>query len=276
MARAGETMHDEADILLDRPEPGICVMTLNRPTRLNALLRETVGRINGLLDELAVDPECRAVIITGAGRGFCSGQDLEASNQRNQTGSSGVIEKLHWQQQFAGIGGRIRAMPKIVIAAVNGPAVGAGMAIALSADVRVATPTARFLVAAVRIGLTGGESGISYLLPRMIGASRAFDILLTGRPIEAEEAERIGLVRAIAQPETLLDEAIAYARTVLANSPYSVAHTKKLMWANLDASSYEAAIDAENRTQILGTMTQDYGEATAAFMGKRPPLFTGR
>jgi len=267
---------DGDDILLDRPEDGIAVLTLNRPARLNALTRETVARLNARLDELAADTNCRAVILTGAGRGFCSGQDLEASNQRNQSGASGVIEKLYWQEQFAGMGGRIRAMPKIVIAAVHGPAVGAGMAIALSCDVRIATPTARFLVAAVRIGLTGGESGLSYLLPRMIGASRAFDILLTGRPIDAEEAERTGLVRSLSAPETLLDDAIAYARAVLANSPYSVAHTKKLMWENLDASSYQSAIAAENRTQILGTMTQDYGEATAAFMGKRPPRFEGR
>jgi enoyl-CoA hydratase len=269
-------MSEALAILLDRPEPGICVVTLNRPARLNALLRETVGELNALLDQLAADADCRAVIITGAGRGFCSGQDLQASDARNRSGGSGVVEKLHWQQQFAGMGGRLRAMPKLVIAAVNGAAVGAGMAIALSADVRIATPAARFLVAAVRIGLTGGESGISYLLPRMIGASRAFDILLTGRPIDAEEAERIGLVRSLSQPDTLLDDAIAYARTVLANSPYSVAHTKKLMWANLDANSYEAAIELENRTQILGTMTEDYSEATAAFVGKRPPSFSGR
>lgn len=267
---------DEADLLIERLDEGIAILTLNRPACLNALLRETVGRFNAVLDELAADPACRAVILTGAGRGFCSGQDLEASNQRNLAGGSGVVEKLHWQQQFAGMGARIRAMPKLVIAAVNGPAVGAGMAIALSADVRIGTPAAKFLVAAVRIGLTGGESGLSYLLPRMIGAARAFDILLTGRPIDAEEAERIGLVRSVAQPDALIAEAMAYARTVLANSPYSVAHTKALMWANLDASSYEVAIQAENRTQILGTMTQDYSEATAAFMGKRPPRFTGR
>lgn len=267
---------DAQDIVIERPEDGIAIVTLNRPARLNALLRETVAHFNAVLDELAADPACRAVILTGAGRGFCSGQDLEASNQRNQAGGSGVVEKLHWQQQFAGMGARIRAMPKLVIAAVNGPAVGAGMAIALSADVRIATPTAKFLVAAVRIGLTGGESGLSYLLPRMIGAGRAFDILLTGRPIDAQEAERIGLVRSIVEPADLITDAIGYARAVLANSPYSVAHTKALMWANLDASSYEAAIQAENRTQILGTMTEDYSEATAAFVGKRPPSFTGR
>lgn len=266
----------DADILLDRAEAAIAVVTLNRPRCLNALTRETVARLNGVLDELAGDAACRAVVITGAGRGFCSGQDLEASNSRNRSGTSGVIEKLHWQEQFAGMGARLRAMPQIVIAAVNGPAVGAGMAIALSADVRIATRAARFLVAAVRIGLSGGESGLSYLLPRMIGASRAFDILLTGRPIEADEAERLGLVRSLSEPDALLADAIAYARAVLANSPYSVAQTKKLMWENLDASSYQAALAAENRTQILGTMTEDYGEATAAFVGKRPPSYRGR
>ena len=269
-------MTQDDDILLDRAEPGICVVTMNRPDRLNALLRETVARLNAAFDVLAADPECRAVIITGAGRGFCSGQDLAASDARNRSGGSGVIEKLHWQEQFAGMGARIRAMPQVVIAAVNGAAVGAGMAIALSADIRIATPAARFLVAAVRIGLTGGESGLSYLLPRLIGASRAFDILLTGRPVDADEAERIGLVRSISAPADLLADARAYARSVLANSPYSIAHTKKLMWENLDAGSFEAAVAAENRTQILGTMTEDYAEATAAFMAKRSPRFSGR
>lgn len=253
---------------------GIEIVTLNRPDRLNALTREAVADLNRTLERLAADESCRAVILTGAGRGFCSGQDLQAANDRNRGGSSGVVEKLYWQEQFSGMGARIRAMPQVVIAAVNGPAVGAGMAIALTADIRIASPAARFLIAAVRIGLTGGESGLSYLLPRLIGASRAFDILLTGRPIEAEEAERIGLVRSVSAG-ALIDDAIAHARLILGNSPYSVAHTKKLMWENLDAASYQAAIAAENRTQILGTMTQDYGEATAAFMEKRSPRFEG-
>jgi enoyl-CoA hydratase len=263
-------------ILVERVEPRIALVTLNRPESLNALTRESVAELNGALDVLAADPSCRALVITGAGRGFCSGQDMNASNARNESGASGVIEKLHWQERFAGMGARLRAMPQVVVAAVNGPAVGAGMAIALSADVRLAAPEARFLVAAVRIGLTGGESGLSYLLPRMIGASRAFDMLLTGRAIEAEDAERWGLVRSISGSDALVGDAVAYARTVLENSPYSVATTKRLMWENLDAASYQAAIEAENRAQILGTMTQDYAEATAAFVAKRPPSFSGR
>ena len=269
-------MDDEADILVERREAGITIITLNRPERLNALTRETVARFNAALDAVAVDPECRALIITGAGRGFCSGQDLQGSKARMSAGTTGVVDKLYWQEQFVGMGRRLRAMPKLVVAAVNGPAVGAGMAIALSADVRIASPAAKFLVAAVRIGLSAGESGISYLLPRLIGASRAFDILLTGRPIEAAEAEQTGLVRAISDPENLLADSLAYARMVLANSPYSVAHTKKLMWENLDASCYESAIAAENRTQILATMTEDYTEAVTAFVEKRPPAYKGR
>ena len=271
-------MADEAErpaIIVERPEKDIALVTLNRPARLNALTRETVAALNAALDELAPDSGCRAVILTGAGRGFCSGQDLAAANSRNQAGASGVVEKLFWQDQFAGMGARLRAMPQLVIAAVNGPAVGAGMAIALSADVRIATPSAAFLVAAVRIGLSGGESGLSYLLPRMIGAARAFDILLTGRPIDAAEAERIGLVLRLAEPGDLIPQAMAYARNVLANSPFSIAHTKRMMWDNLDAS-FSAAIASENRTQILAAMTRDYAEATAAFTEKRPPSFEGR
>ncbi|GAC1583082.1 MAG: enoyl-CoA hydratase-related protein [Sphingomicrobium sp.] len=264
-----------ADILVDRPEEAIAIVTLNRPERLNALTRETVAELIIVLEGIAADTKCRAVILTGAGRGFCSGQDLGASNARNQAGETSVVEKLYWQGQFAGMGGRLRAMPQVVIAAVNGAAVGAGMALALASDVRFVAPKARFLVAAVRIGLSAGESGVSYLLPRLIGASRAFDILLTGREIGAEEAERLGLAKSIVEPDALLDEAIGYARTVLANSPFSTAHTKRLMWDNLD-QSYGQAIELENRTQILATTTRDYGEAVAAYVGKRPPQFEGR
>ena len=269
---------DVADILIERrgADGAIALLTLNRPERLNALTREAVALLNCTLDTLAADDGCRAVIITGAGRGFCSGQDMAAADARNRGGASGVVERLHWQQQFAGMSGRLRAMPKLVVAAVNGPAVGAGMALALSADVRIATSAARFLVASVRIGLTGGESGITYLLPRLIGAARAFDILLTGDPIEAAQAEAIGLVRPLSTAGALVEDAVAYAARVLANSPYAVTHTKALMWENLDAASYAHAVAAENRAQILGTMTRDYGEATAAFMEKRVPRFEGR
>lgn len=265
----------DTDILSEMIAPGVTLVTLNRPERLNAFTREAVARFNAVMDEIAADRACRAVVITGAGRGFCSGLDLAAATQRIAAGQTGAIEKFWWQEQFAGMTGRLRAMPQLVVAAVNGPAVGVGMALALSADVRVAATTARFLIASVRIGVTAGECGMSYLLPRMIGAPRAFDIMLTGRPIEAEEAERIGLVRALSAPDAVVADAVAYAAAVLANSPFSIKHTKKLMWQNLDAS-YETAVAAENYAQILGTMTEDYAEATKAFVEKRPANFQGR
>lgn len=266
----------EPMILIERPADRIRLVRLNRPARLNALTREMVRDLNETLDAIAVDPECRVVIVTGAGRGFCSGQDVMIADERNRNNPSGIVERIYWQEQFSGIGQRMRAMPQVVIAAINGPAVGAGMAIALAADVRIAARSARFLNAAVRLGLTAGESGISYFLPRLIGAARAFDIMLTGRPIEAEEAERIGLCARLVDEGEAVEEALRYSATLLANSPFAIAHTKRIMWENLDAPSYGAALELENRAQILASMTDDYKEATAAFTEKRSPKFTGK
>lgn len=271
-----EDSPSSTDLLVTEPARHVRLVTLNRPDRLNALTREMVGELNETLDRLARMDDCRAVVITGAGRGFCSGQDLHAAQARAEHAPSGVVEKLHWQEQFAGLGRRLRAMPQPVIAAVNGASVGAGMALALAADVRLIAPSARFLIGAVRIGLSAGESGVSYLLPRIVGVGRAFDIMLTGRPVEAEEAERIGLAQQLVPADRLVDAALAYAQVILANSPYSIRHTKRLLWANLDAANFEAALDLENRTQILATMTEDYGEAVRAFNEKRPPNFLGR
>jgi enoyl-CoA hydratase len=269
--------HDaEMHIVASQPAGGVRVIQLNRPQVLNALTREMVSDINAALDDAALDTECRVVILTGAGKGFCSGQDMAAANARNTLSPSGVVEKMYWQEQFAGMVRRIRALPQPVIAAINGAAVGAGMAMALAADIRIASPTARFLIGSVRIGLSAGESGISYHLPRLIGAGRAFQIELTGRAVEATEALSLGLVTRIVDGDALMAAALEQAQAILANSPFSVAQTKKLMWASLDAGTLDEAIDLENRTQILCTMTEDYKEATAAFVAKRPPSFTGR
>lgn len=265
----------ESDILIER-DGEVATVRLNRPRSLNAFTREMVARFNQQLDDIAVDVSCRAVILTGVGRGFCSGQDVAAADARNRSAPSGVVERMYWQEQFAGMALRIRAMPQVVVAAVNGPCVGAGMAVALACDVRMIAREASFHIAAVRLGLTAGESGISYLLPRLIGASRAFEIMLTGRPIDAEEAYRIGLAAQLVDQGALLDKAMEWTRGMLRNSPYATSHTKKVMWDNLDASSFHAALELENRTQILGSLTDDYKEATAAFTDKRAPQFEGR
>ena len=146
---------------------------------------------------------------------------------------------------------------------------------ALAADIRIAATSARFHVASVKIGLSGGECGISYHLPRHVGSARAFEILLTGRPFDATEADRIGLVTRVVPDAELLDAALELAAAIAENSPFSVWMTKKVMWQNLDAT-FDAALELENRTQILAVMTADAREAMHAFVEKRPPTFEGR
>lgn len=272
-------MQDQ-DILIDRSREGIALVTLNRPQRLNALSQPAVRRLVATLDALARDAAVRVVVLTGAGRGFCAGWDLTTPlttpDNEALAGTPSVIDYMAGQELFAGMVRRLRSLDKVVIAAVNGVAVGAGCALALGADIRVAARSASFHVGAVRIGLTAGECGISYHLPRLVGASRAFELMLTGRPVPAEEAERIGLVAALVEDDALLPRALELAGQVLRNSPYATRHTKQIMWTNLEAPSLDAAIEVENRAQVLALMTEDFKEAAAAFAAKRAPVFTGR
>lgn len=271
---------DQNEILIDKSRPGVAVLTLNRPERLNALSQRTVRRLSNALDELSRDEKVRAILLTGAGRGFCAGWDLSSpltdSSGEPIEAPASVTDYYRGQQLFASMVRRLRASPKVIIAAINGAAVGAGFALTLAADIRLASRSAAFHVGAVRIGLTAGECGISYHLPRLIGASRAFEIMLSGRPVQASEAERIGLVTAAVDDDQLLEQALETAALVLRNSPYSTHHTKQLMWANLEAGSLDAALEVENHAQVLALMTEDFHEASRAFAEKRTPAFTGR
>jgi len=269
-------MTDAPLLLIDRPQAGVVVLTFNRPARLNALSGEAVRHFCRTLDELGADPAVRVVVLTGAGRAFCAGWDLGSSTPTRHGGPPGVTDFYEGQELFAGMVQRLRGLDKVLIAAVNGVAVGAGMALTLACDLRVASTRAAFHVGAVRIGLTAGECGISYHLPRLIGAARAFELMLTGRPLPAEEAERFGLVSAVVADDELLTHALELAALVTRNSPYATKHTKQLMWANLDAPSLAAALETENHAQILAVMTDDFKEAQRAFADKRPPVFTGR
>ena len=170
----------------------------------------------------------------------------------------------------------MRALPQPIVAAVNGPAAGGGLALALASDVRIAASSARFNVAFVRIGLSGCDIGVSWLLPRLIGVSRAWELMLTGRIVESDEAERIGLVVRVVPDGEVVDAALKTAELIAGNSPFGVQMTKEVMWSNLETSSLQAAIDLENRTQILTTFTDDMREAMAAFLDKRPPSFGNR
>jgi enoyl-CoA hydratase len=178
------------------------------------------------------------------------------------------------QKSIASLIPHLRAVPQPVISAVNGAASGGGLALALGSDIRIAARSARFNVAFIRIGLSGCDIGTSWLLPRLVGASRAFELLLTGRLIDATEAERIGLVVRVVPDDQVVDAALETADLIAGNSPWGVRMTKEVMWSQLEVSSLQAGIDLENRTQILSSFTGDMQEAMSAFLEKRPPAFS--
>jgi enoyl-CoA hydratase len=199
-----------------------------------------------------------------AGYGVPAGADAQRQLQLN----------FAIQQQLSSVIGRLRGLQIPVIAAVNGPAAGGGFAIALAADVRVVNEAASFTVSFIKVGLSACDMGVSWLLPRAIGAGRAFELLLTGRTVGADEAERIGLVNRVLKGAELLPAALQTAALIAANSPWGVRMTKEVMWSQLEIGSLQAGIDLENRTQVLSTYTGDVAEAMAAFEAKRPPRWS--
>jgi enoyl-CoA hydratase/carnithine racemase len=259
-------------VQIDRPVAGVVVATLNRPQRMNALTFGMFGQLQTFCDDVAADDTVRAVILTGAGRGFSAGLDLDDAGTLPGMSAAQFLQR---QEGWANAITSFRRLPKPVIAAVNGAASGAGFSLALAADIRLATPAARFNAAFVKIGLTGGDCGSSWMLPRIVGLGHAYEILLTGRLVESDEAARIGLVNRIVAPDDLLREAITLAETINANSPLGVRLTKQVIQINIDAPSLEAAVEMENRNQTLASRSPDMTEALTAFREKRPPSFAG-
>jgi enoyl-CoA hydratase len=258
---------------VDRGElgPGIALITLNRPDRLNALSAALVEDLHAALDAVAGDESVRVVVLTGAGPGFCAGLDL-----KEPPGDGTVVGGLRAQERIAGLMLKLRALPQPVIAAVNGAAAGGGLALALSSDVRLAAPEARFNVAFVKLGVSGADMGVSHLLPRIVGLGHASELMLTGRLVGAEEAARIGLANRVVAADALLDEAAALAAEIARNTPFAIRMTKQVLGVNVDAQSLAAAIELENRTQILATQTGDFREAVMAFVEKREPRYGER
>jgi enoyl-CoA hydratase len=257
--------------------PGIVLLTLDRPERLNAMNAALIEDLHAALDAVADDTRCRGVVLTGAGRGFCAGLDLKGYGSAPAgDGSGSPQDRLATQQHIAALVPRLRSLRQPVVAAVNGPAAGGGFALALGCDLRVAASSARFNVAFVRIGLSGCDIGVSWLLPRLVGASRAYELMLTGRLIDAAEAERIGLVVRVVPDGEVVDAAVEVAERIAANSPFGVWMTKEVMWSNLEVGSLQAGIDIENRTQLLSSYSADHREAMAAFLERRPPEFQHR
>jgi enoyl-CoA hydratase len=259
-------------ILVDSPMPGVRRLTLNRPASLNAMNVELVEGLHAALSEMAQDRECRVVILTGAGRGFCAGLDLRGYGEAPGTEGRGPVQSgFATQQHIAGLILRLRRMPQPVIAAVNGPAAGGGFALVLGSDIRLASTTARFNAAFVRIGLSACDIGTSWLLPRLVGAGRAHELMLTGRIFDAEEALGMGLVVDVVPGDALMERALAEAELIMRNSPMGIHMTKEVMWSALEIPGQQAAIDLENRTQIMVSQTSDHVEAMGAFLEKRPP-----
>lgn len=260
-------------IRFETPEREIGLITLNRPERLNALNLDMLDDLHSLFDELKGMESVRVLILTGAGRGFCSGADLKDALDRREFIASVMStgnHLIHIQKKYADRILEMRGIPQPIIAAVNGPAAGGGMCMALASDIVIASRRAVFIPSFINIGLSGGELGTSYFLPRAVGTVRASEILLTGRGVEAEEAEKIGLANRVVEEESLMHAALETAGRLLTKSVLGLRLTKEALNVNLNASSLLAAIEFENRNQSICCTMPEFLCAVERF-GKMKP-----
>jgi enoyl-CoA hydratase len=243
------------------------VLRLARPDRLNAMSFELVADLHDALDQIAADDECKVVILTGQGRGFCAGLDLKDWGTPPSVGAHAHFPAGQTGQSFiANLTQHIRATPQIVVAAVNGAAFGGGLALALACDLRIAGASARFCSAFIKTGLTGTDIGITYLLPRLIGAARAFDMIVTGRTVDAVEAERMGIVSRVVPDDDLWAESLSLASGVARYTAHGLRNTKEVMWHNLDTNNMAAAIALENRNQDLANQNEEVRSFMRVYM----------
>lgn len=261
-------------VVTEKVRPHVTVLRLNRTNRLNAMSFELMTALYDALNAVAADNNTWVVVLTGEGRGFCSGLDLEDPGvipgiEGMSLSRIGIVAMSH----FSRIIPAMREIPQPIIAAINGPAYGGGMCLSLGADLRFAAQSAEFNATGIVNGLTSTELGASYMLPRLIGASRANDILLTGRKVGAEEAERIGLVSRVVPDGRVVDHAIEVAEGMCEFSPYGLHMTKKVCWANLETASLLAAIELEDRNQLLLGNTENLIECIMARKQNRKPVY---
>jgi enoyl-CoA hydratase/carnithine racemase len=260
-----------AAVEIEELEDGIAGITLNRPELLNAIDGALIDGLDAVLDELS-SWRFRVAVLTGAGRGFCAGADLSGTG-KPWTPQAGAQFKTMYDAQvrLADQLTRLYELPVPVVAAVNGVAVGGGLAYALHCDIRIASETARFGSVFIKAGFSSLDMGTSYLLPKIVGAGAAREMMLTGRIIDAAEAYRIGLVHEVVPADKLADAALEMARTIAANNAFGVWQTKTGLNAALDAPSLRHAKEIENRTQILTGFTNNPKEAAMAHREKRAP-----
>ena len=238
-------------VVLERPSAGIVLITLNRPDRRNAVNAELIADFGKVLRELALSASDRVVVLAGAGKGFCSGMDQQASGYEEQTANGNIDGLLNAQRDIADLVLALRGLPQPVVVAVHGAAVGAGLAFALGGDIRLAGESSRFAVGAIRVGLAGADMGMSWHLPRVVGTSRAAEWLLTGRTIDADEAAQTGLVSRTIPDDLLLDAALATAGAIVANQDFAVRLTKRALWSSVSTPDLPTAMESENQSQVL-------------------------
>jgi len=263
------------DILIDTPVEGVTRITLNRPDARNAFTFAMYDRLLEILDMIREDLAVRAVILTGNGSAFCTGHDLRGggTNARALTNVGKLYANKHSMGYLARIPLAMRSLPQPIIAAVNGTAAGIGYVLALASDMAVAGKSAKFVNAIHNAG-TGHELGMSYLLPRQVGAQRAAELLYTARPVGSDEAERIGLVIRTVSDEKLAEEVLEIAGRIAANVPMGIWMTKQSLWFNQNAPSLESAIEMENRAVQIAQATTDAVEKRTSFIEKRAPVYT--
>ncbi len=272
-----------ADLLIERHGP-TAVLTIDRPEALNSLSPALLTDLPAAMEDAGADRSCRAIVITGSGdRAFCAGIDVKsvaARDAANEAADEQTVrvdpvvagfENLHIV--LSGIVRTIHTLPIPVIAAVNGHAIGAGFAIAAAADLRLGSTRATFADGFVKRGISGCEMGLSYFLPKIVGPALAFDLMLSGRRVGADDARTMGLISDVVEPSELVDRAMAMADQVAENAPMAISMTKEVMWANLHASSLDHALALESRTQSMTRITADAAEARRSFLEKRSPEF---
>lgn len=266
-------------LVIERPAPQIVRLVLNRPDARNALNWQLIRELKAAFELIDRDNHCRVVILSGAGKSFCAGLDLlDQSNPDSLRDTVGELKAgsrsgMRAQEFMADIALLMRRIQQPIIAAVHGHAYGGGLALALASDLRIAADDARFCTQFIRLGVSGCDFGVSYTLPRLIGASRAHDMMLTARVIDTDQAMDWGLATRRCAAAALQDEALTLAESLCDFSPYGLISTKQAMWENLNANSLQQALMLENRNQILNGLSGDVEEAAAAFFEKRKPQF---
>jgi len=256
-------------VLLVEESEGIARVSMNRPDRLNAMNPPLVAALRDYFQGLVRRPEVRVVILRGTGAHFCVGLDIKDQLER----SAGIEDMLAVQHSIRDIMLALRRCPQAIICIVQGAASGGGFALALASDIRLCTPDARMNAAFIKIGLTGCDMGVSYFLPRMVGASVASEYLLTGRFMDAQRAYSLGLCSRVGSLADLQEEANALAHDMLQTTPIGLRLTKEALSIAVDAGSLEAVVAMEDRQQVLCTQSPDFREGMAAFLEKRDPIY---